>query len=173
MKNKWKEKRRKALEKAEANREEIRRMREEEEVEKIVREMLERIRRKEEDERRKKIEEFKYNTKYKDVMTEEMPRYLQGRKKKKDRITIARYRCGNEWRGGQHWREEEEKMCRVCGEKEESMVHVLKECEATKDEMTPEEILNEDGRGWEVLKRIYKIREEKEKDAKEKRNRPV
>lgn len=59
-------------------------MREEtEETENIVREIMERINRKEVHERGKKIEESKYNSMHKDLMTEEMSRYLRGRRKKR------------------------------------------------------------------------------------------
>lgn len=67
-------------------------------------------------------------------------------------------------RGRQHWIEEEEKQCRMCGEGTENLSHVLKECEATKDEIRIEELLNEDGRGLEVMKRIQRAREEKGRD---------
>lgn len=61
-------------------------------------------------------------------------------------------------------------MCRVCREREENIAHILKECEATKVEVTPEEVLNEDGRGCEIMKRIDRIRVQKGKGTKEERN---
>lgn len=48
-------------------------------------------------------------------------------------------------RGNQHWLEEEEKKCRICKEKMENMIHVVKECEATREETMIKEILKEDG----------------------------
>jgi len=67
-------------------------------------------------------------------------------KKKKEKSLIASYRCGNEMRGGQHWREENEKTCSDRrGSGEENIMHILKECEVTKDEMPIEEFLSEEG----------------------------
>lgn len=60
----------------------------------IVKEIMERL------ERRKKIEGSKYNNIYKEIVAEELPEYLRERKKGKDRRTMARYKCGNEMRGG-------------------------------------------------------------------------
>lgn len=66
---------------------------------------------------------------------EEVPEYLR-RKRKKDRNRIARYRCGNEMRGGQYWREKMREDVECEGEK--NMFHVLKE-KTTKDILTIEE----------------------------------
>ena len=41
----------------------------------------------------------------------------------------------------------EERKCRVCEKAEENLMHVLKECEETKSELSVEELLREDGRG--------------------------
>lgn len=97
----------------------------------IVNTVLTKIWRKEKEGRRKKIKESKYNNIYEDIITEDLPKYLQG-KMKKDRSLITRYRCGNELRGSQYWREIEERICRVCGRGEENLTYVLKECEATR-----------------------------------------
>jgi len=111
---------------------------------------------KEEEERRKKIKESKYNRIYEGIITEDVPKYLEGKMKKKDRNLIVRYRCGNELREGQYWREIEERICRICGKDEESITHVLKECEATRDDLQIEELLSEEGRGLEVMRRKRK-----------------
>jgi hypothetical protein len=39
----------------------------------------------------------RYNGKYEKIITEELPKYL-GRESRKERVTIARFRCGNEER---------------------------------------------------------------------------
>ncbi|XP_020294889.1 vicilin-like seed storage protein At2g18540 [Pseudomyrmex gracilis] len=114
-----------------------------------------------EEERRKRIEESRYNDSYKKVITEELPEYLRGRKRKKDRIMIARYRCGNEMKGNQHWMKEEDRKCRVCGKEIESIKHVLEECEGTRGEISEEEFLKENGKGCEVMKRIEEARRKK------------
>lgn len=89
--------------------------------------------------------------------------------KKKDRSLIARYRCGNELRGGQYWREIEERTCRVCGRGEESLTHVLKECEATRDKIRSEDLLSEENRELEIMRKIE--RENRKKQEKEEKNR--
>ena len=82
--------------------------------------------------RRKKIEESKYNSRYKEIATKERPEYLKRRMRKKERSLIARFRCGNEVGGRQHWREEENRRCRICKEEEETLEHVIERCEVTR-----------------------------------------
>jgi len=60
---------------------------------------------------------------------------------------IARYRCGNEIKRNQRWLKEEDRKCRMCGEEMESITHVLKECEETRNEISEGEFLKEDGKG--------------------------
>lgn len=64
-----------------------------------------------------------------------MPKYLVGSRNMKDRNLIAKYRCGNGMRRNQFWVEEEERQCRICGEGEENIRHILEECAATKQEV--------------------------------------
>lgn len=118
-----------------------------------VENFIKRIEERERQKRRIKINESRYNRKYKEMLTEELPRYLLGKKKKKDRMLIVRYRCGSEVKSSQHWREEEDRRCRLCQEEkreEENLDHILKECEATKSEIQLEEFLREEGKGSEV-----------------------
>lgn len=119
-------------------------------------------------ERRNKIEKSNYNGIYKEIILEG-PGYLQGKKKRKDRMTIARYRCGNEMREdsivGKKMKE-----CAEYIEKEESITHVIRKCEEMKNEITLKEFLSGDGKGWEVMKRIDRIREEKRKEGIEKKS---
>jgi len=79
-------------------------------------------------------------------MVEAVSSNLIEKKKKKERSLIASYRCGNEMKGGQHWRENG----RTCGDRggsgEENIMYVQKECEATKDEMPIKEFLSEEGK---------------------------
>lgn len=128
---------------------------------KLVKEIVDGVRRKEKEERKAKIENSKYNEIYKKIQTDGIPEYLKGRRGKKERSMIARFTCGNETRGTHIWREEEMSNCRVCGTEKESLEHVVKECEKTKDEMTVEEFLREDGKGKEVMERISKARRER------------
>lgn len=113
----------------------------------VVWKIMEEIKEKEKEDKRKEIEESKYNKVYKYIVTEEKPEYLRGKKEKKDRNIIPRYRYGNKIKGGigvecsigvecQYWREESKRRCRICGIREESMIHVLRECREIKEELT-------------------------------------
>jgi len=72
---------------------------------------------------------------------------------RKERRMIARYR--NEMRGNYYWREEEDRKCRVCGKRTESLEHVMRECEKTE----------EDERGG-IAERGWKRNRSDEKDRK-------
>lgn len=61
-------------------------------------------------------------------------------------------------------------MCRVYRKEEESITHVMRKCEEMKNEITLEEFLSGDGKGWKVMKRINRIREEKSKEEIEKKS---
>lgn len=166
--SKWEKKRRERLERSGISKEERERMREEKGGEEVGRELIERIERREKEERWKKINESKSNEIYKEIFTEERPRYLKGRRKKKERNIIARFRCGNEARIGRYWESEEGRRCRICGEKEEDWMHILRECEETREEVEIRELMEENGRGYEIMKRINKKREEREGKKEEK-----
>lgn len=88
-------------------------------------------------------------------MTEKTPKYLE-EKKMKNRSLITRYKCGNETKGNQHWREEDDRRCRICQRK----FHILKECEATKNELRIEEFVGEEAKGLKLIKWIEKLRRE-------------
>jgi len=59
-------------------------------------ESREKVQRKEKSERQRKINDSKYNETYKNILTEELPKYLKGRRKRKNRSLIVKYRCRNE-----------------------------------------------------------------------------
>jgi hypothetical protein len=105
-------------------------------------------------ERRTRIRESRYNGKYEKIITEELPKYL-GRESRKERVIIARFRCGNEERENKYWNEDRIRVCRMCGEKKETIEHMLNECvELREREESREELLNEDGRGIEWMKKV-------------------
>jgi hypothetical protein len=105
-------------------------------------------------ERRTRIRESRYNGKYEKIITEELPKYL-GRESRKERVIIARFRCGNEERENKYWNEDRIRVCRMCGEKKETIEHMLNECvELREREESREEMLNEDGRGIEWMKKV-------------------
>jgi len=152
--SKWEKKRRRILEEADmcVGKEELEKKREEGETE-ISEKIMERIEEREKEERKRKTEESRYNDIYKKIRTEGLPNYLKGKKSKRGRSRIARYRCGSEVRGGYYWKETE-RECRICGKGEESLKHVLKECKATKDEISMEEFLSEEGNGLNIMRKI-------------------
>jgi len=120
-------------------------------------------------ERRNKIKETKYNNLYKNIMVEAVPGYLLEKQKKKGRSLVASYKCENEMKGGQHWRENERTCGDRCGSEEENIMHVLKECETTKVEMLIKEFLSEEGKNCNAMKRINRIREKRKKEEKERK----
>lgn len=89
--------------------------------EKIAKSIMERT----EEKRNKKIEESKYNKLYKEIRGNTIPKYLEDRRKAKDRSMIARFRTGNEMNVRLHWMKQENKRCRICKEKEEKVEHVI------------------------------------------------
>ena len=92
------------------------------------------------------------------MATEELPKYLEGRMKWGDRKILARFRCGNETKAREYWKEEKEKRCRLCKRKEEDPRHVIEECEITGGPKDTEKILNETGEGLTELKTITEKR---------------
>ncbi|KAH0820494.1 hypothetical protein GEV33_002297 [Tenebrio molitor] len=82
-----------------------------------------------------------------------------GRESRKERVIIARFRCGNEERENKYWKEDRTRVCRMCGEKKETIEHLLNEClELREGEESREEILNEDGKGIEWMKKVERRR---------------
>ena len=131
--------------------------------------MLNKLEEERKEKRKECIRETRYNKEYIKIRTEERPGYLKGRRKKKERNRMARYRCGNEIRGSRHWKEEEERKCRICKKGIEDWNHILKECEETKEEIDIKTLLEENGGGYKVIKKIERVSEEKRKLEKGKR----
>jgi len=163
--SRWEKKRGEELGKMKVSEESRRKRREEGETMELIRLMIGDVKKREREERVRKIRESKYNDVYKEIRTEKIPGYLRGRRKKKERIILARYRCGNEMRGGQYWREVEERKCRICGVEDETIEHVLERCEATKRGMRKEELLNDEGKGLDMIWGIERSREAKRREG--------
>lgn len=135
--------------------------------EEITEEVLDKLEEKKKEKRRKCINESRYNGEYRNIRREERPGYLKGRRKKKERNRIARYRCGNEMRESRHWNKEEKRKCRICKKGIEDWNHILRECEETKEEIEIKVLLEENGGGYEVIKKIERIREKKKREVEE------
>ena len=91
--------------------------------------IIEQRRKREAEERGKRIREPKYNIYYGNIAKEKLSKYLEGRMKWKDRRILARFRCGNEIKAREYWKEEGEKRCRLCKRNEENPRHVIEEGE--------------------------------------------
>ena len=83
----------------------------------------------------------------------------------KERSLIASFRCGNEVKGRQHWREEKNRRCKICKEEEETLEHVIGRCKATKGDLRVKEVLKGTREGLEQMKRIQ--RERKRRNTEE------
>ena len=109
-------------------------------------------------ERGKRIRESKYNTHYGNIAKEKLPKYLEGGMKWKNRRILAEFRCGNETKAREHWKEGREKRCGLCRRKEEDLRHVIEECEITGGPKNIGKTLNETGEGLTELKAIIEKR---------------
>ena len=78
--------------------------------------------------------------------------YLGGDLGLEEKRTIARFRCGNEFRACEFWREEEQRKCRVCGVGEETVWHLLRGCRGMEvEDMSLNELMSGKGRGLFVM----------------------
>lgn len=68
---------------------------------------------------------------------------------------VARFRCGNECRGTQSWREDV--SCRICGLETERIEHLV-ECVRDPRGRKKQKLLVEDGRGREWMEQVTKSR---------------
>ncbi|XP_033362810.1 uncharacterized protein LOC117240896 [Bombus vosnesenskii] len=123
--------------------------------------IIEERRKREAEERGKRIGESKYNIHYRNIAKEKLPKYLEGRMKWKDGRILARFRCRNETKAREYWKEQGGKRCRLCRRKEEDLRHVIKECEITGGSKDIGKPLNETGEGLAKLKAIIKKRNDK------------
>ena len=104
------------------------------------------------------IKNSRYNAKYANIMCESSPAYLL-RECKEERKIIARFRCRNEESENKFWLTEEERVYRLYRKEKETVEHILKKCDEIKErEDSREEILEEDGRGLEWMREVWKAR---------------
>ena len=123
--------------------------------------MIQNIKEMEREERLIKITESRYNEAYQRIMREEIPKYLTGKMKWKDRSLIARYRCGNEAKAREYWKDKHELRCRLCGKEEETMEHMSDRCERTR-RVELEVFLGAEGEGLAMMKKIAEGRSERD-----------
>ncbi|XP_033176215.1 uncharacterized protein LOC117151551, partial [Bombus impatiens] len=127
--------------------------------------IIEERRKREAEERGKRIRESKYNIHYRNIAKEKLPKYLEGRMKWRDRRILAKFRCGNETKAEEYWKEEGEKRCRLCRRKEEDLRHVIEECEITGGPKDIGKTLNKIGEGLTELKAIIEKRRAKDQSC--------
>ncbi|KAG7197004.1 hypothetical protein KM043_017540 [Ampulex compressa] len=113
---------------------EIRKRKEAEEEKSVATEIAERLKKEKRRARLERRGNTNYNRWFEKIMAEEVPLYLQGKRKRAERRLIARFSCENEARGNQYWRDMEDRICRVCGKDIEDMDHIARECVGTKEE---------------------------------------
>jgi len=65
-------------------------------------------------ERKRKINESRYNRWHKEIKEEGIPEYLKKGWGEKRWRRVARFRLGNGMNEGKYWEEEEERLCRLC-----------------------------------------------------------
>lgn len=118
-----------------------------------------------------KIREAKYNKKYKDIMSEGLPKYLRKWGIGKELELMARLRCGNFEEANKYWLKDEERYCRLCKSALGTWEHLVKDCDIIKIKMGDitkergmnyESMANEMGNreAIEIMKCIKGIREE-------------
>ena len=108
------------------------------------------------------IEKSRYNKKYKYIRTTELPEYMKRPGKNNKHKIIARFRTGNEEEENKYWLKDR-KRCRVCGEGEDSVEHMVNECMMDKN-WTWRAVLEEDGRGERWMREV-KTRRKKETEV--------
>jgi hypothetical protein len=85
-------------------------------------------------ERWERIGESKYNRWYKEIKGEGIPEYLKKGWGESRWGRIARFRMGGEMRESRYWEKGEEKICKLCGNKEETWEHVWEVCRDWREE---------------------------------------
>ena len=71
-------------------------------------------------------------------------------------------RVGNEEIANRYWLSDERRKCRLCGEEQETLEHVIECSEETRRNWR--ELLHEDGRGIDWMEKVKKLRKIKEDD---------
>ncbi|EFN65779.1 hypothetical protein EAG_09322 [Camponotus floridanus] len=122
-----------------------------------------RERRWQEEERWEKIRKSEFNKWYGKVKGKGVPEYLRKGWSEERWQRVARFRLGDDMRGGKYWEREERRKCRVCKGGEETWDHIWKKCtdwgiERGWQEMVYE-VLGEEGEGERWMKDLEKMKE--------------
>jgi len=102
-------------------------------------EIVEKERRERREEENRRIEEARYNVRYKEIITEgKVPRYLL--KESIERVelgegvrALAKLRCENMEEWNKYWLEEGKRKCSFCGEGKDDMCHFIRNCKEVKE----------------------------------------
>ena len=78
-----------------------------------------------------KINESKYNRRYKEIVCNALSKYLHNNNGGKFMSILARVRCGNFENANKYWLGEKERLCTLCGADWGTFDHYLEECEKT------------------------------------------
>ncbi|XP_071052447.1 uncharacterized protein [Onthophagus taurus] len=114
-------------------------------------------------ERRTQIKEGRYNERYRNIITEGLPRYLLLERDEEGKKLVARFRCGNEERANKYWMADEERWCRLCREEWETLEHMLNGCSGLREEeMDRRQILGEGGEGKRWMRMVMGVRRQRD-----------
>ena len=111
-----------------------------------------------------RIEKSKACKRYERIRVEGIPRYIKNAKKNEGKKVklIARWRCGNEEGCNRYWMGESHFICRICRKGNESLEHIMKECEGMERmKGRVEEVLNDDGTGYAWMNEVQRKRRER------------
>lgn len=108
-------------------------------------------------EEKERLEQTTYLPRYKTLVQDELPSYLKNRGHKRSQQIIARFRCGSEELWNRYW-EKGDKLCRICGEAEETLDHLITECREELVAEDVEDMLAENGAGEQWMRQILKER---------------
>lgn len=78
-----------------------------------------------------KVNESRYNKRYKDIACNKLPDYLKNKNGGKNMAILARVRCGNFENANKYWLSDSERLCSLCGLDYGTFDHYLEECEKT------------------------------------------
>jgi len=92
-------------------------------------------------ERWEKIVRSRYNIWYKSIKGEGVPGYLKKGWREKRWQRVAKFRLGDEMRGGRYWEKEEKRICRICENEEETWKHVWEGCKMWETEGNWDEMM--------------------------------